>query len=152
MSQTGPTPPPAYEPPPPYFPYPTPNQPPQYPPYPPYYSYPPYYPYAPYAPQGYAPPNYLQPYAPTIAPTNGLAVASLILSLAGFLTPLGASGLLGLILGHMALTQIKNSNGYQQGHGLALAGVIIGYSSLAFSLIVLGLYGLYMWFIFSLPL
>ena len=50
--------------------------------------------------------------------TNGLAIASLVLSLVGF-------GFIAAILGHVALGQIKRQN--EAGRGLALAGVIIGW-------------------------
>jgi peptidyl-prolyl cis-trans isomerase B (cyclophilin B) len=82
-----------------------------------------------------------------MGPTNGLAIASLVLSLTGFLAPLGVTGLLGVILGHIALSQIKKSNGFEQGRGLALTGVIVGYVCLGFSLLVLALYI----FLFFLP-
>ena len=51
--------------------------------------------------------------------TNGLAIASLIVSLVCF-------GPVGLILGIVASNQIKNSNGTQTGQGMATAGIIIG--------------------------
>ncbi len=59
---------------------------------------------------------YGQP-APQI--TNGLAVASLVVSLV-CLAPVG------FILGLVALNQIKESNNTQGGKGLAIAGITIG--------------------------
>lgn len=61
--------------------------------------------------------------------TNGLAIASLVVSLVGFpLLFLFGIGLIpaivGLILGFVALHQIKRTG--RNGHGLALAGVIVG--------------------------
>jgi hypothetical protein len=55
---------------------------------------------------------------PPQATTNGLAIASLVTSLVGV-------GVVGVILGHIALAQIKRLG--QAGRGMALAGVIIGY-------------------------
>ena len=52
-----------------------------------------------------------------VPPTNTLAIVALIL---GFLVPLG-----GIIAGHIALGQIKRTG--EGGHGLALAGTILGY-------------------------
>lgn len=57
-------------------------------------------------------------------PTNGLAVASMVVSIVslfifGFLSPVGA------IMGHVALGQISREN--TGGRGLAIAGVIIGW-------------------------
>ncbi len=57
-------------------------------------------------------------YTPGMAPpTNTLAIVALILA---FFLPLG-----GVICGHIALGQIKRTG--ESGHGLALAGTIIGY-------------------------
>ncbi|HEX8730712.1 MAG TPA: DUF4190 domain-containing protein [Ktedonobacterales bacterium] len=74
--------------------------------------------------------SYQQPYAPPGAgyapagPTSGMAIASLVCSLLGI-------GLVGVILGHLALNEINKSNGYTQGRGLAIAGLIIGYLQIA---------------------
>lgn len=55
----------------------------------------------------------------TMAPrTNVLAIVALIL---GIVVPIG-----GIITGHIALSQIKRTG--EAGHGLALAGTIIGYA------------------------
>jgi Domain of unknown function (DUF4190) len=66
---------------------------------------------------GYAAgPGYTPGYTP--APrTNVLAIVAIIL---GFLVPIG-----GIITGHIALSQIKKTG--EAGHGLALAGTIVGY-------------------------
>lgn len=58
--------------------------------------------------------NYQQPTS-----TNTLAIVSLVTSLLGI-------GLAGIICGHIALGQIKRTR--EQGYGLALAGLIIGYA------------------------
>lgn len=49
--------------------------------------------------------------------TNVLAIVALVLA---FVVPLG-----GIICGHISLSQIKRTG--EQGHGLALAGTILGY-------------------------
>lgn len=98
---------------------------------PPYQPYPPQYqPYQQaYQPTGAAPaPGYPPQYVPGMNPTNPLAIASLIVSLIGI-------GIVGVILGHIALSQINRSNGYEQGRGLAIAGLIIGYAQIALGLI-----------------
>jgi Domain of unknown function (DUF4190) len=59
--------------------------------------------------------------------TNTLAIVSLILA---FVVSLGA-----VITGHIALGQIKKTG--EAGHGLALAGVILGYVGLAIGAIVI---------------
>ncbi|HKE64626.1 MAG TPA: DUF4190 domain-containing protein [Micromonosporaceae bacterium] len=84
-------------------------------------------------PQPYPPSPYGYPYAP--APprsTNGMAVASLVTSIAGLLTlfcyGIGAiAGIVGAILGHVARGRIRESG--QDGGGLALAGIIIGWTT-----------------------
>ena len=66
---------------------------------------------------------------PTVAVrTNGLAIASLILSILGF-------SIVGAILGHVALSQIKRTQ--EAGSGLAIAGIILGWVSFAGFLLVL---------------
>jgi hypothetical protein len=84
---------------------------------PPSGAYPPpggYPPPAPYPPPGmYPPPNR----------TNGMALASLICSIAGLAT-CALSSIVGLILGVIALGQIKKTG--EEGRGMALAGVIVG--------------------------
>jgi len=52
--------------------------------------------------------------------TNGLAIASLVL---GVLWLVWLGSLLGLILGLVALKQIKNRN--QGGRGIAIAGIVL---------------------------
>lgn len=103
-------PPPTYGAPPPYQPNPSYQQ--QYQPVgaPPYQGYPPQY-------------------VPGMNPTNPLAIASLVLSLVGV-------SVIAVILGHIALAQIKRSNGYERGHGLAVAGLIIGYAEIGIGLII----------------
>jgi hypothetical protein len=73
--------------------------------------------------------------APVYKSTNGMAIASLVLSLVGISLP-------GAILGHVARNQIKK-NPNQEGSGLALAGIIVGwigtaFYTLIFTLIIVG--------------
>jgi hypothetical protein len=66
--------------------------------------------------------SYLPPQQPYIGPqqTNGKAIASLVLSLLGI-------SILGLIFGHVAASEIKNSGGRQSGSGMATAGIVLGW-------------------------
>ena len=64
--------------------------------------------------------------APAGGKTNTLAIVSLVLSIIG--VHLG-----GIITGHIALGQIKRTG--ETGRGLALAGTIIGYVGILFSII-----------------
>ncbi|WP_051132719.1 DUF4190 domain-containing protein [Nocardia paucivorans] len=69
------------------------------------------------------PPGY-QPYGyPNSRGTNGLAIASLITSMLGFAS-CGATSVVGIILGVIALNQIKQSG--QEGRVLAVVGICAG--------------------------
>ena len=61
--------------------------------------------------------------------TNGLAIASLVCGIGGFLFLIPA--ILGIIFGFIARSQIRNSNGEQKGSGMALAGIIVGFAWVA---------------------
>ncbi|MFA6001540.1 MAG: DUF4190 domain-containing protein [Thermoleophilia bacterium] len=75
------------------------------------------------------PPSFVDDYpalrmiSPMKAPLNAYAIASLVTSLLGM-------WLLAIPLGHVAIGQIKRSNGQEGGRGMALAGLIFGYGSL----------------------
>jgi hypothetical protein len=67
--------------------------------------------------------------------TDGLAIASLILSLSSLiLGPLGS--IPGIICGHIARSRVRRDPSLS-GDGLAVAGLIVGYLILAGSLIML---------------
>ena len=107
---------PGYPPPPPGYPAAGPAYPPLYPP-PPEYG-------APY-PGGYG-----APMAPA-GGTNPLAIFSLVASCVGLLCGFGS--IIGIVLGVIAMNQIKKTG--QQGRGLAIAGVAVGAISLVISVI-----------------
>ncbi len=56
--------------------------------------------------------------------TSGLAITSLVLGICGLFT-CGVASLVGLVLGLVALSQIKKSQGVLGGRGIALAGTIV---------------------------
>lgn len=86
---------------------------------------PPAPPAPPYGQQGYVQP---QPGAAAAgAPTNTMAIISMISSIVGLFT-FGILCLLGVILGHISLGQIKRKN--EGGKGMAVAGLIVGYIGL----------------------
>ena len=66
--------------------------------------------------------------------TNGLAIASLVCSLATFMF-CGVGSILGIVFGHIARHQTKRSG--DAGAGMALAGVIIGYVTLALGVVAI---------------
>jgi hypothetical protein len=59
---------------------------------------------------------------------NGLAIASMVL---GIVWVYWIGSILAVIFGHVALSQIKNSQGGQRGRGMAIAGVVLGYVGIA---------------------
>ena len=69
-----------------------------------------------------------------VAKANGLAVASLACGLAQFLVGPVAT-VPAILLGHMARNQIKQTG--EQGAGLALAGLVLGWSSVALGIILM---------------
>jgi hypothetical protein len=71
--------------------------------------------------------------------TSSKAIWSLVLGILG-LTCLGCiAGVPAVICGHMALASIKKSAGLLTGDGMALAGLIMGYLSLAAMIVVIPL-------------
>lgn len=82
-------------------------------------------------------PNYPVPYPPqsgtpypVVVPTSGLAVASLVFGVIGFLggwCMFAIPNLVAIALGHVALRETRN--GARGGHGLAVAGLILAYVS-----------------------
>jgi hypothetical protein len=80
-----------------------------------------------------------------------MAVASLVLSLAGFLGLFLIGPVLGVICGHLALNQIKKSNGLVGGGGLAMAGLIVGYLGFVLSVALLAFLGYAIYLITTYP-
>jgi hypothetical protein len=94
-------------------------------------------------PTGYPGPDY-SAYGPPAQKTNQMAIASLVASIVGlvfgfflmFLCFIGfVPPLIGIVLGVVALNQIKRSG--EQGRGFAIAGIIIG--GVAFVPLIIGL-------------
>jgi hypothetical protein len=78
------------------------------------------------------------------APTEPLAIWSLVLSLLGVCgfccTPVVITGIAGVVCGHLALSKI-GARPELQGRGLAMAGLIIGYCAIAGWLLWVLLFG-----------
>ena len=74
--------------------------------------------------------------APPPPRTSGLAIAALVLGILGFLS-CGVLALPGLIVGIIAITSIRRSNGQLAGEGLAIAGTIASGVAAAMCLLVL---------------
>lgn len=74
------------------------------------------------------------PYMPPQPTVEGFAIASLVLAI---LWIWWIGSLLAVIFGHVALSQIKRSNGWKTGRGMAMAGVVLGWLGLALLVTVL---------------
>ncbi len=131
---------PGYPPPPPYGGFGAPAAP-GYPPPPPYSTPPPGFgPPSPgfgAPPPGYGPPPGFGPppgypapgygaYGPPTEKTNAMAIGSLVASVVGVCCGIGS--IVGIVLGIVAMNQIKQSG--EKGHGLAIAGIVVGVLSL----------------------
>lgn len=83
------------------------------------------YPQPPYAQAPYtAPPAGVFPaYPGAVPPQSGLAIAAMIVSLCGLVT-CGLSGVVGLILGIVALQQVRRTGA--RGRGMAITGIVVG--------------------------
>jgi hypothetical protein len=78
-----------------------------------------------------------QPYqAPPTKPNSNMAIASMVLGLLGWTLLPGLASIAAVITGHMAKKEIKESMGQLAGDGMATAGLIMGYASVAIVLCV----------------
>jgi len=73
---------------------------------------------------------------PPAAPPSGLAIFSLVVSIAGFCVPVIGGGV-GLVLGIAGLRSIRRSNGRLSGRNFATAGIAISATSIVFYVAVL---------------
>ncbi len=90
----------------------------------------------PYPGQAQPYPQQAQPYQQT-PQTDGKAIASLILGILSPFCLFALTGIPAVILGHLSRSTIEKSRGRVQGGGMALAGLIMGYIGIAFSLLVI---------------
>jgi len=60
--------------------------------------------------------------------TSGKAIASLVLGFFSYIFPVAV---VGIILGHISLSEIRKSAGRLKGRGLAIAGLVLGYMGIA---------------------
>lgn len=67
--------------------------------------------------------------------TNGLAIASLVCGIIGCFS---VTAIVAIVLGFIARNQIRESGGTQQGDGMALAGIILGFVWIGLGIIQLG--------------
>ncbi|MCO7273925.1 DUF4190 domain-containing protein [Cellulosimicrobium cellulans] len=96
---------------------------------------------APSDPAGYAgssgygayPPPYGSAYTPPPR-TNGLALASMIVSIASLVVCAGFPGIVGLVLGIVALNQVMRDG--TRGRGFAVTGIVVGAVCTAFAMLI----------------
>jgi Domain of unknown function (DUF4190)/Domain of unknown function (DUF1707) len=79
-------------------------------------------------PYPYPPPGY-----PVGRPTNGMAIAAMVCGIAQFFGFWLLGTIPAVVLGHIARRQIRQTG--EQGDGMALAGLILGYVGLALSVV-----------------
>ena len=79
---------------------------------------------------GPVPPGY-----PVVAKTNGMAVASLVLGCVAVAFCFVPS-ILAIVLGYISKGQIDRSQGTQNGRGLAIAGIVLGWVGIGVALLV----------------
>lgn len=73
-------------------------------------------------------PMYGYGYQPPVPKSQTNAILALVLSCVGFVT-CGVTAIVGVIFGHIAMGKIKR--GEEEGHGMAVAGLIVGYVVIA---------------------
>jgi Domain of unknown function (DUF4190) len=85
-----------------------------------------------------------------VRPTNGMAIASMVVSLVG-LASICAYGItsvvicpVGAILGHVARRRIRQRD--EKGDGMALTGIIVGWIGFAFGLLVTAGFAWLIWY------
>jgi hypothetical protein len=75
-------------------------------------------------------------YAPLT--TNGFAIASLILGIVGLTWFPLIPSILALVFGYKGRNEIDRSGGTQQGRGLAVAGIVLGWIAIVLIVLVIG--------------
>jgi Domain of unknown function (DUF4190) len=75
-------------------------------------------------------------YAPQAIPNSPLAIASLVSGILAWVFLPFVAAIIAIVTGHMARGEIRRSAGRFSGEGMAIIGMILGYSQLA--LIALG--------------
>ena len=83
--------------------------------------------------------NDYPPQSSSAPKTSGMAVASLVLGILSFVMCSVFTGIPAIICGHISRSRIRSSAGTLTGDGLGLAGLIMGYVNLAFSLMLIPL-------------
>jgi hypothetical protein len=80
-----------------------------------------------------------RPQFQALPPTNGLAIAALILAISSFVALPLVGSIAGVVCGHIARGQIRRSREPVRGDGLALAGLVVGWVGIVFYVLLIGL-------------
>ncbi|MBU1671634.1 MAG: DUF4190 domain-containing protein [Actinobacteria bacterium] len=91
--------------------------------------------YGPPPGMGAPPPGYMPPMAPAQPPTDGMAIASLVLGIAGFFF-CGLAGILAIIFGYMGKRNIRESGGRLGGDTFCTVGIVLGFIQLGIAVLV----------------
>ncbi len=104
------------------------------------------YPMPPVGPPGTTGPyGYAAPFARP-SPSNGSAIASLVLGLLSIVLCLGfLTGIPAIITGSSARKQIRASGGMQSGDGMAVAGLVLGWMGTVLGVIGVGFFAWVIW-------
>lgn len=91
---------------------------------------------------------------PIRPPTNGMAIAAMIVSIVGIVGMCGFGpfalplSLTGAILGHLAMARIRRTG--EQGNAMALVGMILGWVGFAIGIVLATLSAAYIYFLFRI--
>ncbi len=110
-------------------------------------AYPEPYPY-PYAAPGYYYP-WMYAYAPAAPRLGTWALVSMICGAVSIATLQSVLAILAVIFGFIGLNEIKKSQETVEGRGFAIAGIVTGFISIGLTILLIGLYILYIVFIIS---
>lgn len=80
-------------------------------------------------------PTYTPPSMPVYRRDSSLAIASLICGIAGWLFVPFLGAIAAIITGHLAKKEIRESNGMLDGDGMAIAGLVLGYTQIGLILL-----------------
>ena len=76
---------------------------------------------------------------PAATKTNGLAIGSLVSGIVAWVAVPFVGALVAIVLGHLALKQIKQTG--EEGSGMAIAGLVLGYLNVVASIVVACFFG-----------
>jgi|GEM_PF-687297 len=83
-----------------------------------------------------APPPGYYPQVPRPAPTDGMAIASLIMGIGGFFFCPLLFGVLAVVFGYIGRGHIRETGGHIQGDSFATAGIILGFIQIGLVVLV----------------